>query len=428
MSSSLEQQRDWAVGLPVLIMDEILDRFVDLSDYIRFASVCVPWRAAALDFRNRNHHNKVRCTSTTQIPLLMLGAPGSDVFYNDGDGGVAEFYSVTRRKILNNFHLPSPYKTHLRIIGSAFGWLVNVDKNVVVTLFNPFLSSSDSIIRLPPVPCFNSEQFNDFRHIVKATLSKDPALFPDEYVVLMIYGNVGDLAFLKPGGGNGRWRKKGFEVGGYCDVIYSNSRGLFLGVTKTTGEVFSIDVTGEKVVIGRFTPSLKIRRAGEEDKDDLRYIVETPTGDVLQVYRFLSSDKAGAFRTLDIKVFKFDKTARCWCELKSLGDLALFVGVGSSVCVSASDFRGCQPGSVYYSLPYRKYSRTAHRNYLKAKRDGQAVDEGSRRYDVGVIDINGQRREPLSFKKYPSCRYDMLDASLTLFTYPIWVVPTFQHQ
>ncbi|GFP85402.1 hypothetical protein PHJA_000683900 [Phtheirospermum japonicum] len=419
--------RDWAGGVPVNVMDEILDRLVDLSDYTRFAAVCVAWRNLALDDRNRNHYHKVRCTSsTTQIPMLMLGGSGSGLFSNGG--GVAEFYSVTRRKVLNNFRLPSPYHTDLRIIGSAFGWLINISKsdfpNVEVILSNPFL---DSTIRIPSISSYSDfEQFNDYRHIVKATLSKDPALYPDEYVVLMIYGEEGKLAFLKPGdvGAGGRWRKLVFG-GGFCDVIYSNSRGLFLGVIATTGKVCSIDVAGEEVVIDYITPALRFRERA--DKDNQRYIVETPSGDVLQVYRSSSGCEAEAIRTLKIKVFEFNETTICWCEMKSsLGNLALFVGCGSSLCVRASDFRGCRPGSVYYSFPYRIYSWIRYRYYSKLMSNGQPFDGDWRCYDVGVVDINTQRRESLRLKRYPSDWFDMMDASI--HTFPIWVIPTFQHQ
>lgn len=91
--------RNWA-GLPHNIMDEILDRLVDLSDYIRFGSVCVSWRSATLDNRNhRGKKNQVRAKyldDDYQLPMLMVP-------HWSWEDDRAKFYSVTQDKILNDF-------------------------------------------------------------------------------------------------------------------------------------------------------------------------------------------------------------------------------------------------------------------------------------------------------------------------------------
>lgn len=91
---------------------------------------------------------------------------------------------------------------------------MSVDTNFAITLFDPCSSAS---IRLPPVinsdlmskdgnfdfekldPCV----FNHEYYFVKAILSVDPAFHPDDYVVMLIYGESRRLAFIRPGDNKG---------------------------------------------------------------------------------------------------------------------------------------------------------------------------------------------------------------------------------
>ncbi|KAM7528979.1 hypothetical protein LguiB_032389 [Lonicera macranthoides] len=413
---SMDMDWDWA-RLPLNILDQILDRLVDLSDYVQFASVCHSWRSAALDDRNhRGKNNQDR-----QLPMLMLPHSTHD--------DRAQFYSVTQEKILK-FQLKVPYYTK-RFIGSSFGWLISVDTDFAVTLFNPF---SASTIRLPPVITsdvrsldegyYDIHYFNHEYYFVKAILSADPASHPDECVLILIYGDMKRLAFIRPGAGAGPgpgpaapccWRYLELPMHGFCDVIYSKSSRLFYAL-RETGEVCSIDIEKEKADC--FTPALEIG-----GPCDLRYIVETRNGDLLQVYRFLRDSFNGTtLHTGKIKVFKLGKTTTTttttpvcyWAELKSLGDNALFVGDCTSMCFAASDFPGCRPGSIYFSLPLLPYLLITPKPIRDCTRN-----------EMGVLKIQGKwkRVEPFHINYR---RYDVSNAIAN--RPPIWVVPTFQER
>ncbi|KAH7867178.1 hypothetical protein Vadar_030018 [Vaccinium darrowii] len=60
---------DWASGLPEGILDSILDRVIQLSDYLRFAAICKPWFSAAAhqkDRRRREPHKEQLEETTLQ--------------------------------------------------------------------------------------------------------------------------------------------------------------------------------------------------------------------------------------------------------------------------------------------------------------------------------------------------------------------------
>ncbi|KAM7522288.1 hypothetical protein LguiA_012190 [Lonicera macranthoides] len=410
---------NWA-GLPHNIIDEIMDRLVDLSDYIRFGSVCVSWRSTTLDNRNhRGKKNQVRAKyldDDYRLPMLMVP-------HCSWEDDRAQFYSVTQEKILNDFQPNVPYYAN-RFIGSSFGWLVAVDTNFALTLFNPF---STATIQLPHVITSNITSLDDrhydisyFNHeyyFLKAILSANPASDPDEYLVMLIYGKMKKFAFIRPGPGGAPsppcWRYLELFVHGFYDVIYSKSTRLFYPL-RQTGEVCSIDIGEEKAHC--FTPTLEIGR-----RCDLRYIVQTRNGDLLQVYRFLLDSFGGTtYHIGKIKVFKLKKTTSSsststtpvcyWTELTSLGDNALFVGDCISMCVAASDFPGCHTGSIYYSLPFLPYILVTPKSLLNCTYK-----------DMGVANIQSEKVEPLHiiFR-----HYDVSDEILN--RPPIWVLPTFR--
>ena len=124
---------------------------------------------------------------------------------------------------------------------------------------------SVSTIRLPHVITSNITSLDDgdydisyFNHeyyFVKAILSADPASDPDEYLVMLIYGDMRKFAFIRPGGARPApcWRYLELSMHGFCDVIYSKSSRLFYALRETGEEVCSIDIDKEKAHC--FTPS-----------------------------------------------------------------------------------------------------------------------------------------------------------------------------
>lgn len=347
--------------------------------------------------------------------------------WDDRNTARARFYSVTNNKVLD-FELSFPYCK--RIFGSSFGWLISVDNELAITLFNPF---SGVKIRLPPVICLTQADFTRMSQggdttddlFLKAILFADPSYHPNEFVVMVILGRRRMLAFIRPGGGSvNKQRKRWFhyhQLCGFCDVIYSKSRGVFYALN-SSGQVFMIDTTLVSFVfcainrscqfitidttkvtdvnaLNCFLPSLE-----PESPCQFRYIVEAASGDLLQILLYTERDVTQEFR-----VFKLDFSCSpipYWVELKSLGeDQVLFLGDGSSsLSVKASDFPGCRPGSIYFSLPFPH-------PWLEVPNDMGCVNLQSRQQPI--------KRFHISYE-YINCWAAINNAP------PIWVVPTIQ--
>uniref|UniRef100_A0A5B7B3J0 KIB1-4 beta-propeller domain-containing protein n=1 Tax=Davidia involucrata TaxID=16924 RepID=A0A5B7B3J0_DAVIN len=393
---------DWS-GLPKNILDLILDKLVSLGDFVRFTAVCVPWRSVALE--DRNNRNRRRFCEH-QLPMLMIP---SDHDYIRG------FYSVTHEEELQ-FEIPVPYNK--RFIGSSFGWLIFVHTDFAVTLFNPF-SRGNNAIHLPPIVRpekmnedgnFDFEKldeivFNHEYYFVKAILSAEPAsCSDDEYVVVVIYSELRRLAFMEPGRERGWSYLDGPEYMGFDDVIYRN--GLFYGLTDS-GAVLCIEMDQSTFRVAYVTPTLET-----ESPCDMRYIVESCRGDLLQVLRFSECcEFSDTLFTSEFKVFKLHKSfpLSYWIELKSLGDDVLFLGDNSSLSVLASEFPGCRRGSIYFSFGFMPDLLIMEQPY---KSSGPC--------DMALLTLENRCFKPLNI------RLDSILHDAMLNRPPIWIVPTFQ--
>ncbi|XP_024177691.1 F-box protein At2g26160-like [Rosa chinensis] len=237
--------------------------------------------------------------------------------------GKRKLYSISEQKVYNNFELPQACNSTRRCCGSsnAPGWLVAVDQlgehQLSTTLVNVF-KRDVTPIRLPLLD-FNAQSHWFRVFSPKVILSADPIANPDNYVVVAVYDRVSRSAFIK--GGQTIW-------------TYLEVRSFF------TDAIFY----KRKVYAG--------------------YLVETTKGELLHVRRFLKQKDVprdhyfhyedNEFWTESFKVYKVvfderDESIVEHVELKSIGDKALFVGGNHSMCVSASNFPGCQPNSIYYT-------------------------------------------------------------------------------
>ncbi|KAF5199552.1 hypothetical protein FRX31_010864 [Thalictrum thalictroides] len=93
------------------------------------------------------------------------------------------------------------------------------------------------------------------------------------------------------------------------------------------------------------------------------------------------------YRTIGFKIFKLTESRQCsnckmckkWEKVESLGDNAFFVGYNSSFSLSAPDFLGCKPNSVYFT-------------------DSRTPYEGSAepiRHDIGVYNVEEKSVEAI---------------------------------
>ena len=86
-----------------------------------------------------------------------------------------------------NFKIPFSYNK--RICGSSHGGLFTVEENMSLVLNNPF---SGGTIRLPSIRTIPDLEFGevDGFEVVKASLTADPILFPNDYTVVAICGGT----------------------------------------------------------------------------------------------------------------------------------------------------------------------------------------------------------------------------------------------
>ncbi|XP_059629183.1 putative F-box protein At5g55150 isoform X2 [Cornus florida] len=381
---------DWA-WLPKHLLDTILDKLVSLSNYVHFGAVCREWQSVVME--------KKCCT---QVPFLMVPT-------EDNSEERRSLYSITHNK-LYDFQLRVPYKK--RLSGSSHGWLFTVEESFALTLINPF---SGAMVELPPImdrSIFEPQEIeydseDDFEYVytpvevefevMKATLSADPASSPNNYIVSAIYDDQRRLAFILPGDKAWTYIDQKFTL--IHDVIYY--RGQILAVDYWSG-IIMVDLNrraGESKV-----PQVEVIAPRTYLGSERRmYLVESSSGDLLLVERFLKYGDDSQHSTFKFKVFKMllqqtEKGLAKRVEVKSLGGDSLFLGDNHSICVSASKWPGCRPNSIYYTDDYI--------DILHHLPDG--------RRDVGIFNIeNG------SFGTHY-----ILDPSHKHMPPSIWIVPT----
>ncbi|XP_059629200.1 putative F-box protein At5g55150 [Cornus florida] len=291
----------------------ILDKLVSFSEYVRFGAVCKPWQS-----------------------VLLV-----------------------------------PYQK--RLSGSSHGWLFTVEETFGITLINPF---SGATIELPPIMDLSyfyppdddddddggdgdddgdDDDDNDSIEVdfevVKTTLSADPALYPNDYIVTATYSGHRRLAFILPG--DKAWTyldKERFQL--FYDVVYY--KGLIFAVDFRV-RVLMIDVNRKD---GKSKAPQVKEIAPQTNADSQRtYLVESSSGDLLLVQRFLKVGDDLQHATSGFKVFKllleqFEQGQAMRVEVKNLGGDTLFLGDNQSICVSACKWPGCQPDSIYYTDDY----------------------------------------------------------------------------
>ena len=80
-----------------------------------------------------------------------------------------------------------------RCCGFSFGWLIMCEETLDLILFNPF---SGTVICLPSIIIDNEPDYNPDR-VVKAILTKDPLLYPNDYMVVAIYSSYSRLCLMR---------------------------------------------------------------------------------------------------------------------------------------------------------------------------------------------------------------------------------------
>ncbi|PIA40959.1 hypothetical protein AQUCO_02300021v1 [Aquilegia coerulea] len=249
---------DWS-ELPKDLLQQICTRLL-LPDHYGFSSVCSSWRSVALVNRGKR--------------FVGLIVPGETK-----DSETRRLFNPLQCDSDNNKNPPKvPVPHRYYCCGSSLGWLVLVDDNFDMNLFNPLSGAKfqlpSSTTLPPPLPTFR--RFSKY-YVDKALLSCDPcsANSSQNLVVFVICGSHRRLAFCKLG--DKSWRPiTSISHRDYTDAIFYEQK--FYAIYNPGGLV-SCDVSDTHPRVIEYA-----RRPRGEIFWHTRYLVESK-GELFQLRR-----------------------------------------------------------------------------------------------------------------------------------------------
>nr|CAD1825979.1 unnamed protein product [Ananas comosus var. bracteatus] len=232
-------------------------------------------------------------------------------------------------------------------IGSQHGWLATLDPLSELALLNPSPAKKSSSLRRHPPQRLRLPRPRRLRLRLPHTQPSLPWFnFRPLPPNLFRNASFSKLAFARAG--EDRWHlyEDEYPDRRYEDVAFCGGRLLAL---TSQGALLAVELDGDytdcKVVV--YDPQ------DEQFGTYRKYlVVDDATGDLLQVRRELGSgddDRCSTVRTESITVTRLDEERNVWIPVESLGDRALFVGVGSSVLLSGKEVRGLRRNCVYFT-------------------------------------------------------------------------------
>ncbi|XP_022923394.1 uncharacterized protein LOC111431103 [Cucurbita moschata] len=303
---------------------------VSLYDYLQFSLVCKSWYFVAL---RHKHQRSIITSKFPQLPMLIVPSK---------DGLEKQHCLYDPRK---NRTRPVDFKFcfNKRCCGSSFGWLIMCEETLDLTLFNPF---SGTVIRLPSIFIEDEPDYTPDR-IVKAILTKDPSLYPNDYMVVAIYGSCAKLCLMRSNDKSWTYYYPEpnipfSDVNVYGDTIYAS--GVDMMIWKVEVKIRN----DESSLI-----SISVRTVHTKSIDDLTRsnITVSSKGELLLVLRSISVEET-QLETNKFKVYKLteerENGMRKAIKVKSLDGDAMFIGDSQSICVSTKDFRKCLPNCIYF--------------------------------------------------------------------------------
>ncbi|CAN6273704.1 unnamed protein product [Urochloa humidicola] len=385
-SSAPIADRDWS-RLPEDILISILQA-LPVADAVRSGAVCTSWNVAYAAFR------RFRVPSPRQPPCLLYASDGLDP-------GAAALHCAATGAALR---IPFPRAPLARrpLLGSGHGWVVTADEASNLHLVNPVTGAQ---VALPPItaihhvkmgtdeqgdPAYNvyedlpgfkfnysqgqfevdheptileidrAHEFMYYRVALSASPSAGRAC-----VVLLLHMPQGEVSFARLGDDRWTWVAPGDGTGlpwryGYRDALYSAADGLFY-LLGYDASLCSLDLNGSSPAaheIINYVPN---------SATPTKYLVQTPPGDILQVWRLRDHvhsltpvdippddmddewppDPCLELNTVDMQVYKVDLHGQRVELMKSLPDYALFLGFNGSMCLPVKDFPGLKPNCAY---------------------------------------------------------------------------------
>jgi hypothetical protein len=346
-----------SLDLPGEILCEILAR-LEIPDLVRAGCVCSSWHTAYTSLCSSGWYKR------QQTPCLLYTSESA------GDD-VAFLYSLAEKRIYK-LTLPEPLIRSRYLIGSSNGWLVTADERAELHILNPItgeqiaLPSVTTIEHVKPIfddsgavqQCeiqqYYGEELLDYgpdvvvldklrdKLYVKAFVFSDSS--KGIYVVVLIHNPICQLSFAWAGDSKWTWLPPGAD---YEDCIYMDG---FLYAVTSTGAVDGFDLTGcavvKKVILDEMRKCVS----------DRVYIVQAPSGDLLQVLRDQRAVNGNdqerdrsqvTMETRNIMLCKVDMAAKELVEISSLDGYALFLGFNQSLCLSVEEYPQLKANHVY---------------------------------------------------------------------------------
>ncbi|KAI8558827.1 hypothetical protein RHMOL_Rhmol04G0126700 [Rhododendron molle] len=344
---------DWA-SLPWGILDLILAHLIQLDDYLHFSAVCRTWLSAALDGKYRQLGESIHKQS---FPMLLT--PPLPPTKAAGDHHLRwRLYSLTCGKLLNwEIKMPSYSQ---RLCGSSYGWLGAVNEDLTITFFNPFSGKSVQLPPAHPRPCEiihpdpSWRNYSFDKEVLKFVFSSYPnfASVKCDFVIGAIFGSYHDFAYIKPGSNVGSgWNYIGCCRRGFTDAVYH--LGKFYLVDNYCCVISVYVSSGGSSSNKAKPPQVQVVVPPTDSYTRRVYLVVSSAGGDLLLVQALPHPTR--WQTAGFKIFKLlgldsidhQKFAEL-VEINNLGNDALFLGDNHSLCVSASNFRGCRPNCIHY--------------------------------------------------------------------------------
>ncbi|XP_061993420.1 F-box protein SKIP23-like [Rosa rugosa] len=328
-----------------------------------------------------------------------------------------ERYTWNLYNVLDNQFLDYQVRLpHKRFCGSSEGWLIAVERDLRVTLINPFrrvkgTDKKNSIIRLPALHVQEEirESWVTKRkcnyYVYKAIMSADPILNAKDCIVTVIYEDCNQLAFMRPSK-DATWTYVNPNLSRIQEILLVDQNKLY-AIHNWDEEDFHKLSTFEISTQSSYTSNPKLVENYILSEDDYlwfkTYLLYSIERELLMISRYrICTGKGGPPDTRKFKIYKLDFDRWEWIEKETLGDIALFVGDNFPISVLASKFPGCMPNCIYFNHDHDEI--------------GYGTDPLT---DFGVYDVASQ----VVSQPYNTCAMTLVKMAKKP---TIWVVPPFQ--
>ncbi|KAJ3680081.1 hypothetical protein LUZ60_016359 [Juncus effusus] len=297
---------DWS-SLPPDLLRIISKNLSNISDFIRFRSVCKAWLAAS-----------PLSDPPSQIPWLLEK--------KDWRGSALRFYSLSSSPSGEVITVQVPSSAGRWVDGPSHGYLLSyLPGSLGYRLINPL---TDEEIELPNL---------DLKRPRVVLTGPDPVQ-SENYVVALcgnsVHPKVSFSAVFQFR--NMKWMEI-YELsswGCYCD-------GKYISMNRVTGNVQIFDVTSQKMVCYEIERPTQMR--------GFQYLVYSSEG-ILRVNYY--DDKLLPLDQCKFEIHKLDfgtgNDKPDWTRMKSIRDQMLFLDKSNGFSVSASHFGGFRGNCIYF--------------------------------------------------------------------------------